>query len=278
MRRAFCLMFLAALAGCGKGSSSGPKSEPAKPTEHQAEAPANGKPSIPAGYERLHQSFTQATRKDPPPGQRPPDLTMTGKSTPKLYTEVVRLWDTIKFMKPDGTRIHYSAVVETDRGKIEIALDPEHAPNHVRSFVALARAGYYDGLVFDTIRQEELENGGRYEEVEAGCPLGTGDPNANSIGYWLEPETGSGATHEEGTVGACHGFEKNTAACKFYVTLCKAPYLDEHYTIFGKVTAGLSIPRELFRQPVVFEESDPEGIARPVNPVVIRKVTIQTHQ
>ena len=27
------------------------------------------------------------------------------------------------------------------------------------------------------------------ETVEAGCPLGTGDPGNGSIGYWLNPET-----------------------------------------------------------------------------------------
>ena len=50
---------------------------------------------------------------------------------------------------PSGKRLDYRAVLNTDAGAITIALQPELAPNHVRSFVALARAGYYDGLVFE---------------------------------------------------------------------------------------------------------------------------------
>ena len=45
---------------------------------------------------RLNQSFAEATLTEPPDGaQRPPDVTVTGKRTGKLYTEVARLWDTI---------------------------------------------------------------------------------------------------------------------------------------------------------------------------------------
>src|SRR5205807_8047896 len=47
---------------------------------------------------RMQQTFAEATRSEPPADwQRPPDLTLAGKSVRKLYTEVVRLWDTIRF-------------------------------------------------------------------------------------------------------------------------------------------------------------------------------------
>ena len=31
----------------------------------------------------------------------------------------------------------------------------------------------------------------------------------------------------------------DSAACRFYITLNKAPYLDGNYTVFGKVTSGM---------------------------------------
>src|SRR5438270_12724439 len=47
---------------------------------------------------RLHQSFVEATRQDPPVDwQRPPDLTLAGKSVGKLYTEVVKKGYDIRF-------------------------------------------------------------------------------------------------------------------------------------------------------------------------------------
>src|SRR5204862_6867632 len=100
---------------------------------------------------------------------------------------------------------------------IDIALDPDLAPNHVRNFIALAKVGYYDGLVFDRITEGPLEGEQKihFEAIEAGCPLGKGDLLENSIGYWLNPEFDPQAHHEEGTVGFCHSEERDTAACKF---------------------------------------------------------------
>jgi peptidyl-prolyl cis-trans isomerase B (cyclophilin B) len=266
-------------AGCGKSSDAPARSGVAE--EATAEFP-HAAPASPAAAARLHRSFLQATRKLPPPDQRPPDRTRTGKSVGKLYSEVVRLWDTIRFAAPDGTRIGYAATLATDLGDIEIALNPDLAPNHVRNFIALARVGYYDGLVFDRVDEEDgVADDGKpihYEGLQAGCPLGEGSPANNSIGYWLNPEFDRAATHEEGTVGACHGLhEADTAACKFYITLCRAPYLDGKYTVFGKVTRGLDVARKIFVQPALIEDDD-GGSHRPLNPVVIRKVTIHSSE
>ena len=114
----------------------------------------------------------------------------------------------------------------------------------------------------------------RYEEVEAGCPLGTGDFASNSIGYWLKPEFDERVAHVEGTVGACRGIEEDTAACKFYITLCQGPYLDGNYTAFGKVTRGLDVARKIYARPIILDDQDVNGSRRPLKPVVIRKVTI----
>jgi peptidyl-prolyl cis-trans isomerase B (cyclophilin B) len=231
------------------------------------------------GDPRLQQSFAEATRSEPPAdGQRPPDLTLTAKSVGKLYTEVLRLWDTIHFNSKDGKPISYTAVLDTELGPIEIALRPDLAPNHVRNFVALARAGYYDGLVFERTVHAKSEEQPEVEVavLEGGCPLGTGDLGVGSIGYWLKPEFSKEA-HEEGTVGACHGEEPDTAACRFYITLSKAPFLDGNFTVFGKVTQGLDVARRIFWLPVRNDPEYPEG-DRPEKPVVIRKMTIRTSE
>ena len=233
---------------------------------------------------RLQQPFAEAVSTEPPDDwQRPPDTTMTGKSVGKLFTEVTRFWDDIKFVSPNGKTLAYSATLETELGPIEIALRHDWAPNHVRNFVALARAGYYDGLVFERTIHEEGGNG-NLELIEGGCPLGTGDVGYGSIGYWMKPEIDPQILHEEGTIGASHGQSEDsedvegrrgedTAACKFYITLCKAPFMDGHYTIFGKVTQGLDVARKILSLPVRDDGEYPDG-DRPVKPVVIRRVTI----
>src|SRR5262249_53268160 len=130
-------LLLGSHLGCGNNpaSPSGQGSAGAQPTN---EAPAT--PAAAGGTldPVLHQSFADATRQEPPPDQRPPDRTMTGKSVGKLYTEVTRIWDSILFTSAGGKRLHYRAVVETALGDFEIDLRPDAAPNHVRSFIALA--------------------------------------------------------------------------------------------------------------------------------------------
>jgi len=267
----------ATLAGCA--GREAPKENVSAQTSAAAPAPEQPAAAVPLDP-RLHQSFAEATVEEPPADwQRPPDLTMTGKSIGKLYTDVVALWDQIKFTAPTGKSLGYSAGLETDLGLIRIRLLPQIAPNHVRSFVALARSGYYDGLVFDRTIHEEIggKPDARRELIEAGCPLGRGDPGYGSIGYWLKPEFNGDATHDEGTVGASHGEEEDTAACKFYITLCKSPYMDGSYTVFGQVTSGLDIAKKILSLPVRNDPEFPDS-DRPLRPVVIRKVIIETEE
>lgn len=265
----------ALLSGCTGSKAPPPAKAEASPAPVVAAAP----PAAVALDPRLHQPFTEATVTEPPAEwHRPPDVTMTGKSVGKLYTEVVASWDSIRFQSPAGKRITYHAVLDTELGPIEIALLPELAPNHVRSFVALARAGYYDGLVFDRTVRDEVEGKpeARRELIEAGCPLGTGEAGYGSIGYWLKPEF-TQTSHEEGTVGASHGEQEDTAACKFYINLNRAPFMDGNDTVFGKVTRGLDVARKIFSLPVRNDPEFPDG-DRPVKPVVIQKVTVLTQE
>jgi cyclophilin family peptidyl-prolyl cis-trans isomerase len=270
-------LLAAALVGCNRKPA--PKAEKPEPPPTVKEEPKQA-PVDP----RLAQSFADATRPDPPPSApRPPDTTLTNKSVGKLYTDVVKLWKEVPFVTPEGKRVEYSATLETDLGTVEMALLGDAAPNHVRNFVALARAGYYDGLQFDHIRHDvsdvEEFKGQALDLVEAGGPLGAADlEDHDSIGYWLKPEIDAKVHHEEGTVGAVRGEELDSAGCKFYIIVGKPlATLDGNYTVFGKVTAGLDVVRKIHQQPTVEVEQE-SGYSRPEKPVVIRKVTIHTKE
>ncbi len=278
--RLVALLLAAAVVGCHRGAPKvAPKPEP--PPDTAKAEPA--KPAV-AIDPRFTRSFADATRADPPAeAPRPPDTTATSKSVGKLYTEVVRLWKEVPLVTPEGKRVEYSAVIETDLGPIEMALLSEAAPNHVRNFVALARAGYYDGLSFDHIRHDVSDapgyQGKVLDLVEAGDPLGADDPeDHDSIGYWLKPETSDTLDHEEGSVGAVRGEEPDSAACKFYIVLSNEPPIPKGtYTVFGKVTKGLDVAHKIHGQPVIEPEAE-VGYSRPLKPVIIRKVTINTKE
>ncbi|MFO0844345.1 MAG: peptidylprolyl isomerase [Gemmataceae bacterium] len=271
----------AGLAGCGaKTETKAPVTAEAAPEAKEADGLPVAAAPRPAGpRDRLHQAFADAVRgaDDPPPGDavRPPDETVSKKPVYKLLDAVKSGWDDIRFTTADGKPIPYRARVETSEGTIDIELLPEQAPNHVRNFVALARAGYYDELFFERVRHDRNEMNQELHLVEAGCPLGTGTTSTGSIGYWLKEEFTPAAkmSHDEGVLGACRGEEPDSAATRFYITLGKAPFLDGNYTVFGKVVAGLDVLRKIGQAPVVVDD---EGASRPEKPIVIRKVTVMT--
>lgn len=286
-------LFVGSVGAFGCGKSEPPKAD--KPPDANARAAASGdgqdektkkdEPARPDGpaEDALHQPFARAVRVHPPADCLvPPPVTVAGKAAYKVFRDVQAQWDGIRFTTAAGKPIHYSATIQTELGEIDLELRPDLAPNHVRNFVALARAGYYDHLFFDRINKEEYPDQPdvHFTTVEAGCPQGTGEDGLGSVGYWLYPETvpADTATHGVGTVGACRGMEKDSAACKFYITLCEAPFLDTHYTIFGKVTRGLDVAQKIFRQPIAEDDRGHYGCLRPERPVMIRKVVIHSDE
>jgi cyclophilin family peptidyl-prolyl cis-trans isomerase len=267
---------LIAFAGCKK-TEDAPKSDtPA--VQPASKKDNNGKP-VPARATARTKTPKLLPFKDAvilgdnaPAGELPPpDITCTGKNTVKLFEIIANdLWDKAAFTDNDGKRIRYKAVIATDVGDIHVDLLGDAAPNHVRSFVCLARAGYYDGMAFYySINRQVGDANVAY--IESGCPRGTGAAGSGSIGYWLRPEAERRLTHEEGVLGACLGEDANSAACRFYLTAAAMPQMDLRgsFTIFGKVTQGLDIVRTINRREV--QEFD-----RVRQPVLIRGVTIQT--
>src|SRR5205085_521080 len=162
--------------------------------------------------DRLHQPFADActTEINADSGVAlPPTYTITQKNCGQLNEQIQKLWTDIKFTTADGKRQTYILtldVVQGERqfGSIEILMQPDHAPNHVRNFVALAQLGYYDGLRFDrVIRQQGEEAKDKLVLLEAGAPAEDADPASSHLGYWLKPEFSEAVKHEEGSVGAC---------------------------------------------------------------------------
>lgn len=267
--------FLFIISGCSRTGNNKTDGAAASPKK-QVQAIATSIPKIAAETGHFL-PFVQAVRLDPPDDElRPPDMTAAGKVTAKLYEQIAGrdgssgLWDQVKFVAADGKRLTSFARVTTDAGELRIELLHDAAPNHVRSFICLARAGYFDGLPFHaSIRRGDKESFHGY--LESGCPKGTGEIGYGSIGYWLKPEINDKVRHEEGTVGAWHPGEIERAACRFYITLNRYPAFDGNYTIFGKVVHGLDVAHTMNKRPI----QDEEYKGPPLEPHRIRRVVIE---
>jgi peptidyl-prolyl cis-trans isomerase B (cyclophilin B) len=290
-----CLLLVVAagIAGCGTkanapvyqenssaSSAASASFEPASKVEGSEKAGtawATAASAASATPARFRQTFEDATRADRPEEcDTLPKQTLAGKSLGVLYEEVRMDWDGVKLVSASGRLLVYPVTLQTKLGDIELELHPEWAPNHVRSFLALARVGYYDGLTFDRRIEQESAN----EEIptikmiEGGCPLGMGVHEMGSIGYWLKAELNEQIKHEEGIVGAWHGEDPDTAGCRFYICLSKAPTLDGRFTAFAKVVRGMEVARRIFKQPFRITDDDEDGCHRFEEAPVIGKVTV----
>lgn len=138
----------------------------------------------------------------------------------------------------------------TPQGEILVWLY-EETPNHKKSFIGLANAGYWDSLTFNRVIPDFV--------AQAGCPdtpEGFNDPE-----YLLEPEFNEKLTHTYGAFGAGRDGnpDKLSARCQFYIVQNKEGEhrLDGDYTVYGKVIKGMdvvdvivSVPRDSLDEPL----------------------------
>lgn len=118
--------------------------------------------------------------------------------------------------------------LETDRGDVVIECHYDAAPRHVSSFLALARKGFYDGLIFHRVVPSFV--------IQGGDPRGDGWGDA---GYYIVDEIGQ-RLYKRGSVGMPKAGD-DSGGCQIFITHLPTPHLDSRYTIFGEVIEGLEV-------------------------------------
>lgn len=131
-------------------------------------------------------------------------------------------------------------VAGSTEGRVEIELLPEVAPNHVQRVKRLAREGYYDNIAF--------------HRVIGGFMAQTGDVQFGKISEYIPRHAGLGSSEypdlraefsklsfEKGVLGMARGQQEDSANSQFFITLGDASFLDEQYTVFGRVISGMEV-------------------------------------
>jgi len=149
-----------------------------------------------------------------------------------------------------------TAVVETSMGTFKFTFLEDKAPKTCDNFVKLAKKGFYDGLTFHRIIPNFM--------IQGGCPNGTG---AGGPGYSIKAEFND-TKHVPGIVSMARSTDPDSAGSQFFVCVAATPFLDGKYTAFGKVIEGYDIVEKISKVKTGAQD-------RPVEPVIIKKVTIQ---
>jgi len=125
--------------------------------------------------------------------------------------------------KPEDTMI-----LETTQGKVVIEMRPDLAPGHVARIKELVRNGFYDGIVFHRVIDGFM--------AQTGCPKGTGTGGSD---YPNLPAEFNAEPHVRGTASMARAQNPNSANSQFFICFDDAGFLDNQYTVWGKVIEGM---------------------------------------
>ncbi|KEQ57327.1 Peptidyl-prolyl cis-trans isomerase protein [Marine Group I thaumarchaeote SCGC RSA3] len=121
-------------------------------------------------------------------------------------------------------------IFETNLGNIAIGFFPNDAPEHVENFLKLSTSGFYEGTLFHRIIPGFMIQGGDPNTID-GDPntWGTGGPDGR-----LEAEFND-IKHNRGIVSMARSADPNSAGSQFFIVHQDSNFLDEQYTVFGRL-------------------------------------------
>lgn len=125
--------------------------------------------------------------------------------------------------------------LDIDAGRIVIAMRPDIAPNHVARIKELTRQGFYDGTIFHRVIEGFMAQGGD--------PSGTG---SGGSGQNLKAEF-SRVPHLRGTVSMARAQTDDSADSQFFIVFNRTPFLDNTYTVWGRVIKGMEFADQIAR-------------------------------
>ncbi len=164
--------------------------------------------------------------------------------------------DTTKNNNTADLQLADAAIMHTSKGDIEIQFFPGEAPKTVSNFVKLASEGFYNNLTFHRVIKDFM--------IQGGDPKGDG---TGGPGYQFEDEINS---HKivPGTLAMANSGPDTNGSQFFIVTEKEQPHLDGKHTVFGEVSGGMEVIREIAS--VEVDSGD-----KPLEPVTITSIEVK---
>lgn len=142
--------------------------------------------------------------------------------------------NTLRWSQPPEMTIDpaktYQAVLHTEKGEIKIALFADKTPLTVNNFVFLAKAGYYDDVIFHRVIKDFM--------AQTGDPTGTG---RGGPGYAFADEFHKDLKHDKPGIVSMANAGPKTNGSQFFITHVPTPWLDGKHSVFGEVVEGMDV-------------------------------------
>jgi len=150
-------------------------------------------------------------------------------------------------------------------GRVVIDMLPDLAPKHVAQITALAKDGKYDGVVFHRVIDGFMAQTGDVQFGKSGGETdqaGMGGSDLPNI-----PAEFSSETFDRGIVGMARSQSPDSANSQFFIMFAPGPFLDNQYTVVGRVIEGMDVVDQIKR--------GAGGNGEVSNPDQMAKVTVE---
>jgi cyclophilin family peptidyl-prolyl cis-trans isomerase len=154
----------------------------------------------------------------------------------------------------------YRVVLETTKGAITLEPIADKAPETVRQFLMLARAGIYDGVGVHRVAPNFVIQTGA---LAYRAPL---TPSQQKLVRNLQPEFNDTPT-VPGVVSLARGDDPASGNTSFFICIGECRSLDGKFTAFARVAAGMDVVTAIAAVPVDGET--------PKAPITVTKATIR---
>jgi peptidyl-prolyl cis-trans isomerase B (cyclophilin B) len=231
-------------AGCGSSSHDSPKAAA------QATASTPTTATAPAVTTSTASTSTAASAPTIPGCTKAPDPTAyasrTHESVPTGRLSATRQW---------------TVTLDTNCGKIAIALAVKQAPKTTSAFAGLVRRGFFTGLSFHRIVAGFV--------IQGGDPLQTG---AGGPGYTVVEAPPSDLKYTSGVVAMAKTSTDPSGASgsQFFIVTGADAQLPAEYALLGRVSSGMAVAKRIEAVPT-------QPSQMPDVPIIIRRATLTSH-
>jgi peptidyl-prolyl cis-trans isomerase A (cyclophilin A) len=165
-----------------------------------------------------------------------------------------------------------TATLHTNFGDIEVELFQDRAPSTVDNFIGLATGAksWTDPETDEEIEGEPLYDDVPFHRIIEGFMIQGGDPTGTGRGgpgYTFDDEFHDDLTHDSAGKLSMANRGPDTNGSQFFITLDAQPHLDGRHAVFGEVTDGMDVVREI-------GDVETDGDDRPTEDVTLESVDV----
>ena len=158
------------------------------------------------------------------------------------------------------------AIIDTNKGIIQVELFEDKVPNTCENFIKLANDGFYDGLIFQRISDNFM--------IQGGLMYPDGSTKQSPYGT-IDLEINPDVRHADGAISMGRTNDPNSATSQFFICDGSQPLLDDSYAVFGVTLNGMDVVRDIADDTHDQSLEPNPGGGRPLEDIIINSITIE---